>query len=119
MRGVREGGSDGREGKSGRTGNPKNLGHQLFANLYFSVLVTGILPVPMRSALFKMNRISRRYMDFSSPLEIGGVFSIPQTCYIHTFSVQLFCLSAVLSTRTNIYLGPTPLDSAHFQDFET
>lgn len=65
MRGAREGGSDGRQGKSGGTGNPKNLGHQLFANLYFSVLVTGILPVPMHSALFKTNRIRYRYMDFS------------------------------------------------------
>lgn len=53
------------KGKAERTGNPKNLGHQLFANLHFSVLVTGILPVPMPSALFKMNRLRYRYMDFS------------------------------------------------------
>lgn len=53
------------KGKAGGMGNPKNLGHQLFANLHFSVLVTGILPVPMPSALFKMNRLRYRYMDFS------------------------------------------------------
>lgn len=44
-----------------RRGNPKNLGQQLFANLYFSVLITGnITPVPAGSALFKISRIRCR-----------------------------------------------------------
>lgn len=44
-----------------RKENPKNLGQQLFANLSFSISITGnITPVPTGLALFKISRVHCR-----------------------------------------------------------
>lgn len=60
MVGRRGGGPEGGERRGGR-GNSKNSGQPLFANLYFSVLITDvIILVPIRSALFQRRRMCCR-----------------------------------------------------------